>query len=149
MYILGSGECRLTKAIAKSQSCQQQGSTKTGVEHGNEPLRGDAAGAQSNAAGHHHSHNGEGFSVKEFQKEMPFLLGVAADSCPVLDHQLAKDKQLENREHQQRQQIAADTPVGWIGHQADAQNVEARCASHQAGKQQQCVALYFHEIPLF
>ena len=53
------GEGRLGEVAGEQQSRQQEGGAQSGVEEGDEPVRGHAAGPQPDAAGHHHCHDGQ------------------------------------------------------------------------------------------
>ena len=94
----GSGYCFAIVA-SKEYPGQQKGSSQAGVEKRNESFRREAASAQQNPGGHHHSHDAKAFPVKELQEKMP-LLGIGVDSGGVLFYQLTKDKLLKYRENQ-------------------------------------------------
>lgn len=88
-------------AAAEQQACQQQGGAQAGVEYGDEHFRYQIADPQDNASGHHDGHNGEGFPVKEFQKEQG-LVWIAQNAGGVLFYQLSKDKGLKQEKNQSR-----------------------------------------------
>ena len=77
---------------------------------------------------------------------MIFLL-IGMDSCCMLFHQSSEDEDLEHAEYQYGQQEIQRAAVGGIGREADAENVEARRAPHQACQKQQGVPLNFHGFP--
>ena len=66
---------------------------------------------------------------------MLFLIGM--DPGRVLFHQPSKDEFLEHRKDQRRQQEIQRRPIGRVSAQPDAEDVEARCAPHQASQEQQ------------
>lgn len=133
----------LGEVAAEQQSRQQEGGAQAGVEEGDEPVRGHAAGPQPDAAGHHHRHDDEGLHIEELQEEVQLLL-IGADPGCVLVHQLPENEDLKNGKYQRRQQIVDNRAVGRVGQQADAQNVEARRAPDQSGNEQQGVPSDFH-----
>ena len=69
----------LGEVAAEQQPRQPEGGPQAGVEEGDEPVRGHAAGPQPDAAGHHHRHDDEGLHVEELQEEVQLLL-IGADA---------------------------------------------------------------------
>ena len=71
----------LGEVAAEQQSRQQEGGAQAGVEEGDEPVRGHAAGPQPDAVGHHHRHDDEGLHIEKLEEEVQLLLIGADAGC--------------------------------------------------------------------
>ena len=143
-----AAECRFAVISPEQQPGQQQRAAKPGVEHGDKAFRCKPAGPQSDAQRHHRRHDGEGFCVKEFPKEV-LLFPVRRDAGGVLFDQPAEHKGLKQRKNQRAQKEIHRRPVRRIGRKPNAKDVEPGCAPNKTGEQQQGVAFYFHVLPLW